>query len=221
VRRWDHIPSTGRPVSCSLCRATSRGNHKSGNHVKNRQPQSTIRCDDVYPARRTSARSAPVRAPSLRANRVGCAQRPGARNRLGGRGPPSLAALHRLLKEHNNASEVDFPTVGGVLHRAGRYEEAIQRLAENGRYRADTPRDRNCRRAETWSFRAMAEHQLDHAPQAAESLRTADEWTDRAIQNPKAAEWCFRELALRLFRHEARGLIDPTSAHHGTYRSTT
>jgi hypothetical protein len=93
-------------------------------------------------------------------------------------------------------------TLGIALYRAGRFEEAIQRLEE-----AIQARGGGQGHPEDWPFLAMAHHRLGHRDQARRWLERLRD--DRAIADP-ARPW--DELELRLLRSEAEAvtLYDPT-----------
>jgi tetratricopeptide (TPR) repeat protein len=97
---------------------------------------------------------------------------------------------------------------GIVLYRAGRFEEAIQRLnesivAQNG----DGV-------FQDWLFLAMAHHRLGHADEARKWLDKTIQWAEQADANKPGVEplaWNLR-LELQLFRREAETLIEGKSA---------
>jgi tetratricopeptide (TPR) repeat protein len=101
---------------------------------------------------------------------------------------------------------------GAVLYRAGRYQEAIQRLTEaEASYQPDTKNLSPI--AYNWVFLAMAHRRLGH-------IEEAKKWRDKAVQGidqemqkkpeqPAAANplpWN-RRLTLQLLRREAEGLL--------------
>ena len=100
--------------------------------------------------------------------------------------------------------------LGAVLYRAGRFEEAAQRLAE-----AEAA-FRNAKApawpiAYTWLFLAMTHELLSHREQArewlAKAVREIDEPPAERAKDPNRSRWN-RQLTLRLLRGEAEALID-------------
>jgi tetratricopeptide (TPR) repeat protein len=100
-------------------------------------------------------------------------------------------------------------TLGAVLYRAGRFDEAVRRLTE-AEAAFKKAKARVSTIAYTWLFLAMAEERRGHAEQAREWLARAV----REIEQPPAERpndpgvdtWC-RRLALRLLRGEAEKLL--------------
>lgn len=97
-------------------------------------------------------------------------------------------------------------TLGCLLYRAGRYDEAIKRLNESIALQNGNGG------AEDFLFLAMAHQQLGHKPEARA-------WLDRATSRMSAnspsaasaaASWTGR-LELQLFRREAEALIHPSN----------
>jgi tetratricopeptide (TPR) repeat protein len=105
-------------------------------------------------------------------------------------------------------SFVRLTALGAALYRAGRPEEAVQRLNEaNASYQpAD---ERRIARAYTWCFLALAHHRLGHAEEARQ-------WLDRMVRHTEhgrekegsgaVAPWN-RRLTLQLLRREAEELL--------------
>ena len=106
--------------------------------------------------------------------------------------------------------------IGGALYRAGRFEEAVERLAEATELSSDPYRTNMlC----TWFFLAMAHHRLGHADEAHRWLDKAMRGTEEALKLPAESlgksdntdgaippNWN-REWTLRLLRREAKLLI--------------
>jgi tetratricopeptide (TPR) repeat protein len=85
--------------------------------------------------------------------------------------------------------------LGAALYRAGRYDEAVRRLAEGIQARGgeSVPAD--------WAFLAMAHHRLGHR---AEVRR----WLDRLQRyQPDSDQGFWSELEIRLLRREAEAVI--------------
>ena len=96
-------------------------------------------------------------------------------------------------------------TLGAILYRAGRFEDAIRQLgrsvevhdAEGMRYDA--------------VFLAMAHHRLGHADEARRWLRPSNAVDPITMRNPGAGDdpsW-LRRLEIELLRREATNMIEP------------
>jgi tetratricopeptide (TPR) repeat protein len=104
---------------------------------------------------------------------------------------------------------VGLTTLGAVLYRAGRFDEAVRRLTE-----ADAAFKKAKARTSTiayaWLFRAMAEERLGHAEQAQEwfarAVREIEQPPAERANDPGAGSWN-RRLSLRLLRGEAEALL--------------
>jgi WD40 repeat protein/tetratricopeptide (TPR) repeat protein len=106
-------------------------------------------------------------------------------------------------------------TLGVALYRAGKFEEAIRRLNEAGKRRADARKKQAAGAGASpaegpfaawdWLFLAMAHQRLGHTTEARA-------WLDRAngCPDPDPLRWDQR-LELDWFRREAEGLIKPES----------
>jgi serine/threonine protein kinase/tetratricopeptide (TPR) repeat protein len=100
-------------------------------------------------------------------------------------------------------------TLGAVLYRAGRFQEAARWLAE-AEYacnESQTPRDES---AYAWLFQAMNYHRLGQTEQALQKLDQALQEPDRPSpqesEKPSAGTWT-RRLSLQQLRHEAEELV--------------
>jgi len=121
-----------------------------------------------------------------------------------------LDALVRLAEQANAKRPRDWyylQTLGAILYRAGRCEDALRTLNEAC---AAHGKGGN---AYNWFVMAMAHHGLGHAGQARDWLSRAVEWHEQAnrnaVQDPLTAlplSWTDR-LTLELFRREAEELI--------------
>jgi tetratricopeptide (TPR) repeat protein len=115
--------------------------------------------------------------------------------------PELPVRLAKSALQQLDQKDPDYPnvlnTLGIALYRAGRFEEAIQRLEE-----AIQARGGGQGHPEDWPFLAMAHHRLGHRNDARRWL----EWLrdDQAIADP-ARPW--DELELRLVRSEAEAVI--------------
>ena len=99
-------------------------------------------------------------------------------------------------------------TLGAILFRAGRHDEAIARLTELDRRRETADGDVQSSPAYTWYFLAMAHQKAGNADQAREYLNKANQSTDKALadeENPPAWD---RRATLELLRKEAEALLE-------------
>jgi Flp pilus assembly protein TadD len=90
-------------------------------------------------------------------------------------------------------------TLGAILYRAGRCEEAVQRLKQAV---ARSPTKKGG--AEDWLFLAMAHQKLGHTEEAKSSLAKAGE-----LMKPKGIPWNQR-LELQILHREAEALVKGT-----------
>ena len=118
-------------------------------------------------------------------------------------------------------SETYLSTLGGILYRAGRIEEAVERLSEANNLIEDpdaaltTPPGDNydfeVLPAHTCYFLAMAHQAAGERGQARQWLDKANEWTDKALaehaDGTATLPWN-RKLTLELFRREAESMIE-------------
>lgn len=118
---------------------------------------------------------------------------------------PGSAAVHEALVRLAELAEQRFlaeqkqivlNTLGAVLYRAGRFEDAIHRLEEGIQLRngESLPQD--------WVFLAMAHHRLGHRDEARR-------WLDRLRNRPPSENpsQFWDELEIRLLRNEAEAVI--------------
>jgi tetratricopeptide (TPR) repeat protein len=100
-------------------------------------------------------------------------------------------------------------TLGAVLYRAGRFEEAIRRLKEAI---ALEGRGGN---AVDWLFLAMSHRRLGHGEEARQWLKKAVQWLDTPVGTSEEdraglqSTWDGR-LTVQLLRREAEALFQPT-----------
>ena len=96
---------------------------------------------------------------------------------------PTVIALAEQAAESDPKSLMFVTTVGAVLYRAGRLEEAIQRLAQADALVKDPP-DPNLEYspAYAWFFLAMAHHRLGHSEDSKQWLDKAVAWSDTALR---------------------------------------
>jgi tetratricopeptide (TPR) repeat protein len=125
---------------------------------------------------------------------------------------PSVIALAEqpVAKNPNNYNNLN--ELGAVLYRAGRWEEAVKRLAEADATTKDAKSARGTV-ASTWYFLAMAYHQLGHADEAGRWLRKASALPEEAEMGSPEDDvakqrltW-ERQLRRQLLRREAEELV--------------
>ena len=105
-------------------------------------------------------------------------------------------------------------TLGGIFYRAGRFEEAVERLTEANNLIEDPDTESNSSPAYTWYFLAMAHQKLGHEADAKTWLDKANEWTDKVLaeheDGTSPVSWN-RRLTLKLLRDEAEAAIENKS----------
>src|SRR5262249_28720110 len=99
-------------------------------------------------------------------------------------------------------------TLGAVLYRAGRVEEAIQQL-QNAIKTFEQPGANNLRTSSAypWFFRALAHQRHGNAEESRRCLAKATELADREMKDE--IRWN-RKLTLQLLQIEAKAAIDRT-----------
>ena len=111
------------------------------------------------------------------------------------------AAGHAVSKQPDADRHLN--TLGAILYRAGRYEEAVQwmnEIAKQGPARGlSSP-------AYTWFFLAMAHQQLGHPEEGQTWLREAISRAEEEIRDDTEVAWN-RRLTLDLLRAEAEALL--------------
>jgi WD40 repeat protein/tetratricopeptide (TPR) repeat protein len=122
-------------------------------------------------------------------------------------GPVIVLAEKRLAAEPENGDALQ--NLAAVLYRAGRFEEAANRLAESRSPFADA-RQPLTSILYTWLFEAMVQHRLGHHGEARR-------WLDRAVKDIEqppperpedgAASTWNRRLTIQLLRREAEELL--------------
>jgi WD40 repeat protein/tRNA A-37 threonylcarbamoyl transferase component Bud32 len=107
---------------------------------------------------------------------------------------PLVRQLAKAIGPKPDANQLN--TLGALLYRSGRFEEAVQRLSEG-----ITLRDK-VGTVHDWLFLAMAHQRLGHGDEARK-------WLDKAVRAPEQAEgggWDQR-LEVQLLRREAEQLV--------------
>jgi hypothetical protein len=111
---------------------------------------------------------------------------------------PCVRLAELAVEKGNETKQIDLLTLGAVLYRAGRYEEAKQRLAalvaasNNGSYSSKISP------AFAGFFLAMAQEALGEPEEASHCLARALAWQEAGLSN-----WKLR-LTWELLRDEAR-----------------
>ena len=122
----------------------------------------------------------------------------------------AVLRLAERAVESNADSEFYLKTLGAVLYRAGRFEEAIERLTEADDLIKDPQVSSASSPAYTWYFLAMAHSKLGQDEESGKWFGMATEWSDRILANDKQGTvkttWN-RRLTLKLLRQEAGEMI--------------
>jgi tetratricopeptide (TPR) repeat protein len=108
---------------------------------------------------------------------------------------PLVQRAERLAKEHPKDADY-LQTLGAMLYRAGRFEDAARQLEEAVKLRGKDAGDA--------LFLAMAHQRLGHAEEARK-------WLEKVGQRPKGKSWDQR-LALELLRGEADKMVNEAKA---------
>ncbi len=106
-------------------------------------------------------------------------------------------------------------TLGAILYRAGRTQEAITQLTQSDGQMAEPNEKSNVSPAYAWYFLAMAHHQAGHPDESRSYLEKANAWTTRTLDDPIDPLPWNRRLTLELLRHEAEKLLGDASDGHG------
>jgi tetratricopeptide (TPR) repeat protein len=125
--------------------------------------------------------------------------------------PNAVEDLGQAVKLAEQALESDpeneqhLRTLGVILYRAGRFDEALEKLSQVAvRWEETGQLPTRTSPAYTWYFLAMAHHRLGHAEEARTWLGKAVERAEKEIAGD--ASWN-RKLTLRLLRAEAESMI--------------
>jgi tetratricopeptide (TPR) repeat protein len=128
---------------------------------------------------------------------------------------PRAVALAEKAAKSDPKSHSYLNTLGAVLYRAGRLDEAVARLSEADAVVNEPSGPIKSSPAYTWFFLAMAHHRLGHSEKAKKWLDKAAAWTDKAIReadkNTEDLPWN-RRLTLNLLRAEAQALLKSAPA---------
>jgi tetratricopeptide (TPR) repeat protein len=126
-----------------------------------------------------------------------------------------VVALAEIAQKRDPKSPVCQATLGAVLYRAGRFEEAVQRLTEADRLVPEPMEGARRSPAETWFFLAMAHHRAGHAEEAKKWLDKATAWAVKALREHETRTGprldFYRRVMLKRFRAEAADLLGITA----------
>jgi tetratricopeptide (TPR) repeat protein len=119
---------------------------------------------------------------------------------------PVIACATKAVEAQPESDQL-LNTLGAILYRAGRRDEAIRRLTELDQRRETKDGAVQSSPAYTWYFLAMAHHEAGHAERTREYMKKANQWTDKALaEEDNPAPWN-RRATLEIFRKEAKTLL--------------
>jgi tetratricopeptide (TPR) repeat protein len=125
--------------------------------------------------------------------------------------PKVLALAEKAAKSDPKSFQYQ-TTLGAILYRAVRLEEAVQRLTEADRLAQQPGGSDRSPPAYIWFFLAMSHHRLGHREEAKKWLDKAVAWTEKNIREAEQGTtdlpWNHR-LTLKLLREEAEALLKP------------
>ena len=119
---------------------------------------------------------------------------------------PVLALATKAVEAQPDSDQF-LNTLGAILYRAGRHDEAIERLTELDRRRETADGDVQSSPAYTWYFLAMAHQKAGNAEQAREYLNKANQSTDEVLADEENPPAWNRRATLELLRKEAEALL--------------
>jgi tetratricopeptide (TPR) repeat protein len=99
-------------------------------------------------------------------------------------------------------------TLGAILLRAGRPEEALARLEELQDRREANDEGTTRPHGRTWYFLAMAHHAVGNDKQAREYLNKANRWADEVLADEEKPPPWNRRATLEMLRNEAETLLE-------------
>ena len=126
-----------------------------------------------------------------------------------------VVRLAEAALEADPDSQPYLNTLGAILYRAGRFEEALERLTEANSLIEEPETESQSSPAYTWYFLAMAHHKLGDDAEAKKWLDKATEWTDKVLaehENGTSTLSWNRKLTLKLLREEAEAMLDSDGA---------
>ena len=98
-------------------------------------------------------------------------------------------------------------TLGAILFRAGRHEEAVKRITELDRWLENPDHTAQTSPAYTWYFLAMAHKKAGNEEQAKEYLNKATKWADDVLDDKEHPPAWNRRATLEILREEAETLV--------------
>jgi tetratricopeptide (TPR) repeat protein len=119
---------------------------------------------------------------------------------------PVLACAKKAV-EARPESDQFLNTLGAILYRAGRNDQAIERLTELDQRRETADGTVQSSPAYTWYFLAMAHQKASNAEQPREYLNKANQWTDEVLADEENPPAWNRRATLELLRKEAEALL--------------
>lgn len=119
---------------------------------------------------------------------------------------PVLACAARAVEAQPNTDQF-IKSLGAVLCRAGRFEEAIEWLTETDAPLESAEADSTSSLAYSWYFLAMAHKKAGNDEKAQEYLNKAKQETDRALADEKHPPPWNRRATLEVLRKEAEALV--------------
>ena len=119
---------------------------------------------------------------------------------------PVLACATKAIEARPDSDQF-LNTLGAILYRAGRHDEAIERLTELDHRRETEDGAVQSSPAYSWYFLAMAHQKAGNAEQAREYLNKANQSTDEEFADKEKPPAWNRQATLELLRKEAEALL--------------
>jgi Flp pilus assembly protein TadD len=111
------------------------------------------------------------------------------------------STVPKVSSSRSDLRHVLLRSLGALLYRAGRAEEAIVRLNEA------IDAEKGCSVPQDWLFLALAHHRLGHAAEAAQALQKA-----RTLPSPAEGLDTWDKLEIELLRREAEAVVPAKAA---------
>jgi tetratricopeptide (TPR) repeat protein len=119
---------------------------------------------------------------------------------------PVIALAKKAAEERPDSGQFR-NTLGAILHRAGRHDDAIEQLTELDRRWEAADHAIQSSPAYTWYFLAMAHQKAGNDERAREYLTKANRATDEALVDEKNPPAWNRQATLGFLRKEADRLV--------------
>jgi tetratricopeptide (TPR) repeat protein len=119
---------------------------------------------------------------------------------------PVLACATKAVEAQPHTDQF-LNTLGAILYRAGRQEEAIEWLTELDRHSGGGDAKASSSPGYTWYFLAMVHKKTGNDEQAREYLDKANAWTDEALADEENPPVWNRRATLELLRKEGEALV--------------